>query len=228
MELKGRLKLIAEKVSCCNTVCDIGTDHAYIPIFLIKNDKCKNAIACDVKEGPILIAKENVTKMNLNDRIELRIGNGLDAISKDEVDVIVIAGMGGMLIQAILNQGIEKARRANRLVLQPMNAIEVVREWLNKNGFEIDDEELVNEGNKIYNVIVARWTGCISNIDEIYYYIGEKLIQKKDRLLKRYIENKIRLFDNILLEQRKSNQSFDETRNIAAIKDKLIDILNNL
>ncbi|MDQ2087239.1 class I SAM-dependent methyltransferase [Herbivorax sp. ANBcel31] len=206
MELSGRLKLIAQMVPECNIVCDIGTDHAYIPVYLINNKKCEKAIASDVRLGPIHIAKRNIGEYNLLDSIETRVGDGLDSIKENETDVIIIAGMGGLIIKEILERGKSKAKKARALIIQPMYAIEVVHEWLCDNGFEVYDEELTKEGYKIYDVINAKWTGKIKRKDNLYYHIGEKLFEKKDPLLKTHIENKIRQLDKIINEMENMKQ----------------------
>lgn len=198
MELPGRLKLISHMVPECNIVSDIGTDHAYIPIYLVNNKKCKRAIASDIRPGPINIAKANIEEYGLSANIETRVGNGIDTIEDHEVDVIIIAGMGGVIIKDILERGIDKAKKANALILQPMTAVEVLHEWLCSNGFEVYDEKLVREENKIYDVIAARWTGKILSKDILYYYIGEKLFENKDPLLKIHIQNKINQLDKII------------------------------
>lgn len=200
MNLKGRLKLIAEKVPVCRCVCDIGTDHAYIPIYLVINKVCKKAIASDIKSGPISKARENIRKHGLEESIETRIGSGLKPIRADECDVIIIAGMGGLLIREILNEDMEKARNATSIILQPMSDIEVVREWLYNNGFDIYDEGLACEGEKIYNVIAARWTGVPRQLDSIYHHIGEKLLENRDPLVEKYLNWRIRILDRIINE----------------------------
>ena len=207
MELKGRLGLIAKKVPNCDIVTDVGTDHAYIPIFLIKNSICKKAIATDIKKGPIMIARNNISSFDVDGFIEARIGYGLELIDESESDVIIIAGMGGILIKDILIKDLNKAVKAKTLVLQPMNAIEVLREWLYSNGFEIYDEEMCSEGEKLYNVIVARWTGKVQNVYRIDYYIGKKLIEKQDPLLGRYIGKKIKQLEKSILEMNNSSES---------------------
>ncbi len=200
MELKGRLKLIANKVKDCNVVSDVGTDHAYIPIYLVKNGICAKAIAADVKEGPINAAIQNIQRYGLEDKIEARLGDGLKPIKPGESDGIIIAGMGGILITEIINARLDVAREAKMLLLQPMNHIEDVREWLYSSGFEIYDEELVNEGVKLYTVICARWTGKNTVKNEIDFIVGEKLVEKRDPLLGVLISRRIKQ-TKIALEQ---------------------------
>jgi tRNA (adenine22-N1)-methyltransferase len=229
MQLNGRLKLIADKVSVCNFVCDIGTDHAYIPVFLILNSICKRAVASDVNEGPILTARENIRNYGLEDYIKARLGYGLDPIQEEETDTIIIAGMGGTLICEILSKGFEKAKKANRIVLQPMNAIEGLREWLNENGFEIFDEELIDEGEKLYTVICAKWDGCVRTVDKIHFYIGKKLIEKNDPLLKKYLNKKIYHLEKALNEMGEMIEKNSESKGkYIRLKDEMSNILKTL
>ncbi|AUS96292.1 hypothetical protein CDQ84_05020 [Clostridium thermosuccinogenes] len=206
MELKGRLGLIAKKVSSCDIACDIGTDHAYIPIHLVLNGVCKRAVASDVRKGPLKAAKENIERYGLSDKIELRLGYGLETIPEDEADGIIIAGMGGELIKNILAEGITKAKKAAFIILQPMNSHEILREWLYDNGFDIYDEEMVEDGGKIYSVMSVRWTGNRLKMDPISLYIGAKLIEKRDPLLKPYIDKKIMQMDKAINELLKSGE----------------------
>lgn len=228
MELKGRMKLIADKVNPCSIVCDIGTDHAYIPIYLVSRKVCNRAVASDVRKGPILIAEGNIAHYGLSDRIETRLGNGLDNIKKSEADVIIIAGMGGMLIKEILAQGFEKAKKANRLILQPMNAAEVVREWLYENGFEISDEELAQEGEKLYTVVVAKWTGKVRRADDTDFLIGEKLIERIDPLLHTYIIRKIKELEVMIDGLQKSSSGNEERMKKIDLKNQLEALLKKL
>lgn len=213
MELKGRLRLIADKTPACNILCDIGTDHAYIPIFLVKNKRCRSAIACDVGKGPLMAAKSNVCSFNLEEHIDLRLGDGLDPLGADEADVIIIAGMGGNLMERILKEGVEKAKNAQALVLQAMNETDVLRKWLYDNGFGIYDEALAAEGQKIYNVICAAWTGEKRQLDKVYYHVGEKLSENRDPLLERYLNKKIKQLEGILKDMEGLKEAHAERRN---------------
>ena len=222
MELRGRLKTIAEKVPVCSIVSDVGTDHAYIPIYLVRNSICKKAVAADVKTGPLLAAKQNIEEYRLADLIETRLGDGLGPIKENECDSVVIAGMGGTLIKDILERDFSKARAAKILVLQPMNRVDELREWLYGSGFDIFDESLTCEGEKIYVIISARWTGENRKLDDIYFLIGEKLIEKKDPLLEKYLMKKIRQVHKVI-EELKSGPGELET-----IKEKQLGLSKRL
>ncbi len=212
MEIKGRLKLIADKIPNCRVLCDVGTDHAYIPVYLVKNRRCGRAVACDIGIGPLNAAKQNIKLFGLETFIDARLGYGLEPLLPGEADAIVIAGMGGTLINNILEKGFEAVKRASWLVLQPMNAAELVRKWLYSRGFEIYDEELASEGSKLYGVICSRWTGNRREPDEIYYYIGEKLISRRDPLLEKYIERKRSQLKNALKELQAAGERGAEIR----------------
>ncbi len=199
LELDGRLKLIADKVPECEIVADIGTDHAYVPIYLIQQRKCKRAIASDVKIGPVRIAQRNISKYKMEDMIETRLGSGLETIEKNEVDAIIIAGMGGTLLSELLEADKEKVCCKDvMLVLQPMNDLDIVRKWLYDHQFDIYDEELSREGNKIYCIMAARFIGQNRNYKDFELHVGECLIKKKDPLLQPYCEMKIRQINRVL------------------------------
>jgi tRNA (adenine22-N1)-methyltransferase len=228
MELKGRLRLIADKIPKCGILVDIGTDHAYIPVYAVMNGITEKALATDIKIGPVEIAQKNIRKYGLQQNIETRLGSGLDPICGHETDVIVIAGMGGMLIQEILFNGIEKAKKAGLIILQPMNAVEVIRKWLNENGFEIIDEALAMEESKLYNVICSKWTGRRVKFDDYDYYVGYKLINGSDPLLKNYLEKKLKQLIVIINGKKKAEILQDDIENYINIKDRLIKRLENI
>lgn len=229
MQLKGRLALIAKKVPKCSVVADIGSDHAYIPLYLIKQGICDKAIATDVKKGPIEIVRKNINKFNLQNSIEARLGNGLDVIASNECEVIVIAGMGGLLIKEILKRGMMQAKAAKALIIQPMNSIPELRAWLLNNGFDIFDEELAEEGEKIYNVLCVRWVGVFRNFDELSCLIGDKLIQRQDSLLKKYIQRQIDILEKALVQMKNIEKARGNIDNEYVLKmQKLKSILKNI
>lgn len=207
--LKGRLKLIADKVPVCKTVADIGTDHAYLPIYLIQQGRCQKAIASDVRIGPVQVADRNITKYKLNENIETRLGSGLGTLGNNEADSIIIAGMGGTLVSELLEADAEKTFGATALVLQPMNDLDIVRKWLYEHKFDIYDEELAAEGNKIYCVLAARYDGKDKKYQEFQLHVGEKLIANQDPLLLAYCRMKVRQIERVLkqLEAMEDNES---------------------
>lgn len=209
LNLKGRLKLIADKVPKCNVLADIGTDHAYIPIYMVQNGVCQKAIASDVKIGPVKMASNNISLYKLSEKIETRLGNGLDTIEINEADSIIIAGMGGTLLTELLEANKPKTVNADTLVLQPMNDLHVVRKWLYDNAFEIYDEEMVAEGPKMYFVLSAKFSGNKKQYSDFELYVGQRLIDKKDPLLGAYCRMKVQQIDRVLeqLEEMKENDA---------------------
>ena len=149
-----RLKKIIDYVNT-RVAADIGTDHAYVPIELIKSGRAERVIASDVRQGPLDIAKGNIEQNGLSDKIETRLGSGLSVLSPKEADTIIIAGMGGELIADILLKDDETARQAE-LILQPMNSQYELRRRLIDNNYTIVKEELENEGKRIYNFLIVR------------------------------------------------------------------------
>lgn len=203
MELTPRLQMIADSINNCEVMADIGSDHAYLPIYLTKNKKAKRAIASDVNKGPVETAKKRIKGNNADDAVDVRHGNGLEVLKPGEADVIVIAGMGGILMTEILSGGKDITCRAGILVLQPMRDSDKVRRWLCENGFDIVDEELVKEDYKIYEIIWARpqqgekpageRPGCGEPM-----YIGKKILEKKHPLAAELVARRIGEYEKVM------------------------------
>lgn len=149
-----RLQSILDMSDKAAVTADIGTDHAYIPIELVRSGMSEKAIASDIKEGPLEIARRNISEAGLEDKIETRPGAGLSVVAPGEADQIIIAGMGGEMIESIIKDDIKTAR-ASRLLLQPMNSQYELRRFLIENGFRITGEDIAIEGFKVYNIIAV-------------------------------------------------------------------------
>lgn len=173
IKLDERLKIAAGEVRHGKKVADIGTDHAYLPAYLIENGICPSAIAADIGIGPLENAKKVVsTSPLLNEKIELRLSDGLEKVSSEEADDIVIAGMGGILISEILAKAPWVKSEEKRLILQPMSHAEDVRRYLCENGFEIIKEKASTDGKHNYIIIVAEFRNKENDKDEAFYYKG--------------------------------------------------------
>ncbi|MGM9937652.1 MAG: tRNA (adenine(22)-N(1))-methyltransferase [Candidatus Ornithomonoglobus sp.] len=152
--LTPRLNCIINYVNA-DTAADIGTDHAYVSIELIRSGRAKRVIASDVRKGPLDIAKGHIEKYGLCGRIETRLGGGLSVLEPGEADTIIIAGMGGELIEEIIRQD-EAIARASQLILQPMNSQYELRKYLLENGFTIEKEDIECEGHRVYNLLIVK------------------------------------------------------------------------
>lgn len=197
MELSKRLQTIASYVPPdTNVVADIGTDHGYIPIYLIKHKIAKSCIACDINPMPLSSAKANISNYNMEDQIQTRLGNGLSKLEIGEADVIVMAGMGGMLIIDILKESLEVVKASGLLILQPQLDSIAVRKYLHTIQFKVVAEEMICEDGKYYTVIVAKpgKDECYSEID---YLLGKKNIEKPSGAFKDFIHHKIQALKDI-------------------------------
>ncbi len=152
--LTPRLNCIINYVNA-DTAADIGTDHAYVSIELIRSGRAKHVIASDVRKGPLKAAKGHIEKYGLGDKIETRLGSGLSVLKPGEADTIIIAGMGGELTGEIIRAD-EAAARASRLVLQPMNSQYELRKYLLEKGFTIEKEDIECEGHRVYNLLIVK------------------------------------------------------------------------
>ena len=221
LNLPPRLALITSKVDINSKVADIGTDHGYIPIYLIKNGISNHVIASDINEGPLNKALLNIKKHGADNFVKTVLSDGLEKINTEEIDTIIIAGMGGVLICDILSEAKSKIRKIKKLILQPMTAHEELRKWLNNNDFLIVDEELALEQKKIYNVIAAK-PGKEIIEDNIYYYIGKKLLEKKDPVLPYLLNQKIEEHKKIIknLQSEKSPKALMKLKECEKMLEK--------
>ena len=212
-----RTKLIADHVNE-KIVADIGTDHAYIPIELIKSGKCTRVIASDIKEGPAETAIRHLKNNNID--AEVRIGPGLTILKSGEVDQIIIAGMGGKMIENILSQSPEIAK-TTKLILQPMNAQYELRKYLLDNGYIIEAEDIAVEGFKVYNLfeVVPNGTALVYKSE---YDLHLPSFLKNHKYFSALKDKKIREFTKIINGNEKSASRADDV--IDRYKDLLAGI----
>ena len=199
-----RLLCVASFVQKGAKVADVGTDHAYIPIWLVQQEIAENAIAMDINRGPIMRAEANIKKFSMGTRISTRLSDGLEKLCPGEADAVVIAGMGGILINEILEKATHLYDSVQRYILQPMTAVEETRKYLETHGFIIEDERLAREDEKFYCVLSVR-RGEMRISREIDYYVGRKLIENKDPLLSGYLEGKIYEYDKAIVSLKHSD-----------------------
>lgn len=188
MQLGERLKTIAAFVPKGARVVDVGTDHAYLPIYLVKEGTICFAIAADISEGPLAAAKNSIEAAGMEKIICTRKGDGLTVVEPDEADTITIAGMGGSTIAKILLQSTAVLEQASCLVLQPMGEAAVLRKFLYEHGWYIEDEALASEAGHVYKVLFAK-QGNKSLPNAFELEVGPILLQKKPLHFKEHMLN---------------------------------------
>ena len=193
--MNARLNAIINFVRQGNRVADIGTDHAYLPIQLVRSGKSFFVVATDKNSGPIQAAKKNISAAGLEKNIEVRQGDGLKILKSGEVETICISGMGGTLIAEILSASPEIFQSASQLILQPMNAVDELKKFLRKNNWFIIDEDLAEDGGIIYEIICAE-----KNFSEI----RKPTKKESSALLKKYYAQKAEKIQRVLDEMKKS------------------------
>ena len=201
VKLSKRLERIASFVQPGSRVADIGTDHGYVPIWLVQKGVCPSALAMDVRKGPLERAEEHVEEVGLSGKIELRLSDGLAKLKAGEADTVVIAGMGGKLTCRILEQGRHVwenwSEGKERLILSPQSEQDEVRHFLEKQGFSILREAMLTDEGKYYIVIEAA-RGTMRPGREQDYRFGADLIRKKDPVLLAYLEKEEKMTRQVL------------------------------
>lgn len=171
--LDNRLSACAELVRDGCKLADIGTDHAYLPVWLACRGIIKHAVACDINPGPLSAGAEDVAKFGMSDIIELRLSDGLKNVMENEADDIVIAGMGAELIIKIISECNWAKNPSKRFILQPMTKYELLIKWLYKNGYEIVSQRVCESHKKHYTVLLVQYCGNCAEIDDYFCYTGK-------------------------------------------------------
>lgn len=206
MKLGNRLMAVANFVEKDSVVADIGTDHAYLPIYLVEENIISKAFACDVHTGPYQAAKQAVRNYLLEDKIEVRLGDGICVLKPNEADFLTIAGMGGTTMIEILSAKPEVLAGVKGIALQPQNAASNLRIWLWNNGWRIEDENLVMDEGRLYEIILVK-QGEDECKNESLSDIGTILWKKRHPLLKKHIENLVMQSKRILMAMEKSKDA---------------------
>ena len=189
MILSKRLQCIADFVPSGSRVVDVGTDHGYIPLWLLKNGVCDYVIASDIRQGPLQKAIENAQREELTEAIRFVLAPGLDGCHAEEVDTILIAGMGGETIIEILTAA--PWAREKHLVIQPQTKIPELREWLNEYGYDVKAASLVYDTGRLY-VVWNVTAGERRALTEMDLLLDPALIARRDPLLPAYIDNLVK------------------------------------
>ncbi len=224
VKLSNRLLAVASFVTDGNILADVGTDHGYIPIYLLQEKRIHKAIAMDINAGPLERAKEHIAVYGLKDYIETRLSDGVAALTPGEVDTVLVAGMGGGLVMHILEDGKEVCRQAKELVLQPQSELERVREYLWSNGYVILEENMVLEDEKFYPMMRVAYQNVIDTKNAknlLFCRYGKHLLEQKHSVLKEYLEREEKLYTGILGNLSQTAVSDKTKERIAEVEEVL-------
>ncbi len=191
--LDGRLSCAASFVRQGSVVCDVGTDHAYLPVNLIQRGIAKRAVACDINVGPLDRAKKSAAKFGVTDRIRFVLADGLDGVEpeRDGVNDIVVCGMGGELIARIVDASAYTRKPGVCLILQPMTCAPELRQYLWDNGFCIAEERLCEAAGKIYTCMHVRYDGKPRSYTPAELILGKKNIEHREPLFAEYAQTAV-------------------------------------
>ena len=215
-----RLCAIAGMVTKGNRLADVGCDHGYLSIWLVSEKTVPSAIAMDVRPGPLSRARENITRYGLEDYIETRLSDGLAKLEPGEGDTLVIAGMGGPLMERILKDGAKVREGFQELILQPQSDLPHFRHFLSEIGWEIVREEMIKEDGKFYPMMkaVRNKTGKKIMYTEAEAWFGPLLLEKCHPILKEYLLREASIREKILADLSGARASS------ASAKDRLAEV----
>lgn len=189
VRISDRLRTVAHMCAKGAVVADIGTDHGYLPIYLVQEGIVRSAIAMDLRKGPLDKAKKHICDNCLEDRIQTRLSDGLEKLSENEADIITICGMGGRLIADIVTKGMNVITRNTTLIVSPQSEVGDFRHFLVSQRLVVDDEKMLKEDGKYYFIIKCRKSdeNVYSEYSETQYQYGWKLLESKDKTLYEYL-----------------------------------------
>lgn len=197
MRLSRRLLEVASLVTDNHVVADVGTDHGYVPIFLIQEKRIPRAIAMDINPGPIQRAREHIEAAGLAELIDIRLSDGAQKLCVGEADTLILAGMGGQLMIEIMSRGEHILRTMKEYILQPQSEWSEFRHYLCENGYCVKDEKMLCEDGKYY-LIIRAVQGREEYADEIQYRYGKRLLNSGDKILKEYLEKERSVLGDII------------------------------
>lgn len=214
MKISKRLESCAKYTEGFLNLADIGTDHALLPILCVQKGYVIKAQAIDNKEGPYVIAYSNVRKQNLENKIKVILGDGLKKIS-DDTDVVVISGMGGDLISQILQK--DSTKNIKRFIIQPNNKADIIRGILEKIDYKIVDEIILEDQNKIYEMIILE--PGKSQLSKLEVQFGPYNIKNKPYYFLKKINKQIDVLEEIIKKVNKEAEKSDIQHKINVLKE---------
>ena len=218
--LPKRLAAVASLIPPGKTVADIGTDHGYLPVFLINSGRSSKVIASDIHRGPFERARSYIRSQGLEESIDIRLGRGLQVLQPYEVQVAVIAGLGGETMVEIFAEGREIIASLEGLALNPVTHQSGVRRWLTGNGWRLEDENLVEDQGRLYQIIFACPGKQLESAgwSDLEYEIGPLILRKRHPLLKEYLGRKLKKYERVAnnLQFSKSTQTVERLKKLTA------------
>jgi tRNA (adenine22-N1)-methyltransferase len=202
-KISKRLLCAASFANKGELIADVGTDHAYLPIYLYTSGIISGAVVSDINEGPIERAAKNIREFSCEGKIIPVLCDGLSKIKEYSPDTVFILGMGGELIVNIISNAEWLKQNGIRLVMQPMTHPEILREYLISNGFEISDEAMVDD-SKIYQIIVAKYKGIVSEADKLELRFGKINLNERKNILIRAMNREKQILGARLEGKRKA------------------------
>ena len=218
LKISERLATVAGLIPQGSDFVDIGTDHGYVPIWLLQNGRIRSAIAMDVNKGPLARAKENRDKYGFTDVMDIRLSNGFEKLKPGEGESVLIAGMGGPLMIRIIEEGRANASSIQTWVLQPQSEIPSVRRYLHEHGFVIVEEIMLKDEGKYYMAMKAV-VGEANSWTDLEYLFGKFLLEEKHSVLHEFILKEIQVYERIEKQLEDSNQT--ETTRYEEVKGYL-------
>jgi len=228
VKISDRLKTAASLIREGAVLADVGTDHGYVPIYLLEQKKIKSAIAMDINKGPLERAREHIHLYGMDAYIQTRLSDGAEALLPNEADSILIAGMGGELILHILTEGESVCSTAKELILQPQSEIHKVREYLRRHQYKIEDEDMVCEEGKYYPMMRAvkteqdeTWNRLNDQTIAVCDIYGPLLLRNGNPVLRRFLVRQHGQLTQILQTLEAQKESEQIIRRIAEVQEKL-------
>lgn len=224
IKLSNRMESVVSMVTPSNPICDVGCDHGYISIALVERGLSPTALAMDINPGPLERAKENIKGAGLEDRITIRLSDGLREYAPGEAKTLIITGMGGPLIQDILSYDLAKTNSFSELILSPQSEIREFRIYLSDNGYTILDEDMVLEDGKFYVILKAVRRDPESNTEVISdqgLSFGPVLLKKKHPVLGAFLVEEIKKKEDVLCKLKSRPASASVTQRIKELQGEL-------
>lgn len=242
VELSKRMQAVADMVTFGSRVCDVGCDHGYVSVYLVQTRRSPKVLAMDVNKGPLLRAKENVSRYRTQDYIELRLSDGLTAYQKGEADTLLCAGMGGRLLMMILSKEPDKTKDFKELILQPQSELQLFRKFLREKGYIFIKEDMILEDGKFYPIMKVKKAQednkeeteeeKSDRIRQREDLLGPLLLREKNPVLLQYVQKELQMKEAILdklnrqVQTEKSTQRIDElSEEILLLKEAAAELL---